>query len=500
MCTVCVCDGTDVPLSVVYNYTGSTRLVDSTSRVPSPLPTVQPSRKPTPLPLAARPTPDPAEIIDIPRSDSRRTYAELERDDSPEVPPPIARSSRDREQSVTPSSAPPRIGDKPVFAEYQTRQILPFQVAYAEQLERHVHTGPIVAPIRAKRQRPHVQVIIEDTEPPERQGRMRPSIIGSDILRMPSAATTSSKRLWSPDTNMTPSDYTSSRRGSESTPTTTTRTPTTVRDSTLSMMTPSRSQSASSRMALSAAMSRQSSRRIVRSPGEGSLKLPWRSAPRQSFASARTFGGREELSIVVEGQAGSSVSRNPSRVSTSSATATKRMIISRPHSLRSLATRPPSPQPSRLGKELPNVPSVGRRSTSPYLTVPRSPGLPPSPRSGLSIRPSSQYIVPSPSDTPQPRLPSPSHAPATAPVPGPLPTSPPASYARAQGSGRLRGPRSPPMSSSTPNLRTGWPVADQAPREDYQRHSRRRSGSCPELPPLELGNANLRSVGGSIRQ
>ncbi|KAI0774270.1 hypothetical protein C8Q74DRAFT_1269223 [Fomes fomentarius] len=414
--------------------------------------------------------------------------------DSPEPPPaPIGRPS-ERQTLVVPTSAPPRIGDASVFAEHQTRQILPFQVQYAEQLERHLHTGPIVAPIRPKRQRPRVQVVIEDMEPPPSDSKAVPSIIGSDIIRMSSAATSDSKKQWSPGSNPTPTDYTVSRSGSSSvaTPTTTIRTPTTTRDSTLSMLAPShtRSVSSGSRMILSAASSRQPSRRKIRSPGDTTSKLPWRSAPRTSFASAKTFGAREELPIVVEGQS-SSGSRRTSRGSA----ITKHTVISRPHSLRGSGST--SPQRSRFGKQLPSLPSDSRPSSSRHLAVPESRrstvGLPASPASFKSIRPSSEYIVRTPTTpkVPTPELPSPALPTSTLP----MPSSPPSgAYERAQGTGRLRGPRSPPISSSVPNLVSGWPVSELGLREE-----RRRSISYPALPPLTLGSASLQHVA-SIRR
>ena len=463
----------------VFNRCVSDRPVSSTAvpmppahapRSPSLPPIPQPTRRPPTMEGVASPvhSPQPQDQDDsVPVLDS--------------PPPPIGRAT-ERQPISVPSSAPPRIGDAPVFAEHQSRQILPFQVQYAERLERHVHTGPIAMPLRTKRQRPHVQVVIEDMEPPERSSVVPPSVIGSDILRMPSAATTRSTK-WSPDSNTTPSDYTVSRSSSAATPTTTTRTPTTTRDSTLSMFTtgaPSRSLSAGSRTVLSAA-SRQPSRRKIRSPGEASLKLPWRSVARSSFTSNRTFGAREELPVVVEGRADGS-----SRRASHTSAAAKRMVISRPQSLR--ASRPSSLQPPRVGKQLPSIPSNSRRS-SPHLMVPEhrnSPiGLPESPAS--SIRPSSEYIVRTP-PAPSPKLPSPKPpSPVPPPISVAMPTSPPVSaYERVQGSGRLRGPRSPPMSSSVPNLLSGWPVTELGIREE-----RRRSGSCPELPPLDLGMTGL---------
>ncbi|KAJ2980985.1 hypothetical protein NUW54_g10931 [Trametes sanguinea] len=112
-----------------------------------------------------------------------------------------------------------------------------------------------------------------------------------------------------------------------------------------------------------------------------------------------------------------------------------------------------------------------RPSSSQHLTVPEHLRSPITPESPTSIRPSSRYIVPMP------------------------PTSPPSgSYERAQGSGRLRGPRSPPMSGSSPDLRSAWPSAEgTAQNHDRPRHMRRRSDSCPELPPLDLSPQSLRA-------
>ena len=437
-------------------------LSSRSSRVPAPLILSQPT-----LPLSSGTTGEK------PMDGTGTSVEEEVALESPFVP------TRPRSQApvpvLVPSSAPPRIGDASVFDSQQKRQILPFQVQYAERFERQIHTGPIVMPIRTKRPRPHVQVVIEDIEQTPKRTQKSSSLIGSDIVRMQSASGVSvktEKKPWSPD-NVTPSDYTNSQ-SSQFTPVT--RTPTTYRDSAMSMpFTPhNRSISSGSRAILSTSSSRQPSRRKIKSPAEVSTKLPWRSAPRQSYSSAMTFGGaREELSIVVEGQAESSRSRPASR----SSLAAKRMVISRPHSLRS--TRPSSPQPSPLGKQLPGIPSVARPSSSQHLTVPdqfRSPDTLESP-SGSPIRPSSQYIV----------------------TESALPTSPPSgSYERALGSGRLRGPRTPPASSSTPNLRSGWPKVGMpiaGPVRMNSRHSRRRSGSCPELPPLDMGSATLRPIG-----
>ena len=375
---------------------------------------------------------------------------------------------------LAPASAPPRIGDTSVFSGHQERQILPFQAQYAAQLERHIHTGPIIGPIRSKRQRPSIQVIIEDTEPTHRTDTKPASIIGSDIIRMTpgtesaSTRTESQRKEWSPDSNPTSSDGI----------TPLSRTPSTIRmstarDSNLSFLNMGGS---NLRRTFSTSTSRQpSTRRKVRSPGEGSLKLPWRTAPRTSVASGRTFGGggggggggREELPVLMEGQLDSSGhSQRFSRATTSrSSTATKRMVISRPHSLR--PSRQASLADHRLSAQRPGL-SLSRPSSSQLLTIPttpRSPRPPPSP-------PASRSAV-----TPQP-----------------IPATPPSgSYERAQGSGRLRGPRSPPMPSatSTPNLRSGWPSAEET-REEHRRHQRRRSGSCPELPPLDLTPHSLR--------
>ncbi|RPD67166.1 hypothetical protein L226DRAFT_452548 [Lentinus tigrinus ALCF2SS1-7] len=467
-----------IPLSIgalivlsVYNHTTRDSFAEPVSKIPMLVPSARIARSPPPLP-----TPPPVIPPHTPAMGGRSAHAEdgdVLALDTPTAPASQSGIPKERRPVIiVPSSAPPRIGDASVFADYQARQILPFQVQYAEQLERHVHTGPIVGPIRQKRQRPHVQVVIEDLEPPE-QSRTRPSIIGSDIVRIPSAATSSSradKKPWSPRSNTTSSDYTS--RGSSDAVTPSTRTPTTVRDSTMSMLTTSRARSLSSgsRTVLSNAMSRQT--RKIRSPAEASLKLPWRSAPRSSFASGRTFGGRDELSIVVEGPLeGSSGS---GRTSSTPAATIKQMVISRPHSLRS--TRPSSPQPLRLGKQLPTVPTNSRPSSSQLLTVPENLGSPMHPpESPSSVRPSSDYVVLTPT----------------------LHTSPPpGAHERVQGSGKLRGPRSPPVSSSTPNLRvaSGWPSEGQPRREEFQGHARKRSDSCPELPPLDLPSTTLRHV------
>ncbi|TFK89827.1 hypothetical protein K466DRAFT_518265 [Polyporus arcularius HHB13444] len=448
----------------VYNHTPRDSSAEPVSKVPTPAPSARlacpPSPFPAPLPIMQSPASAAVTRNLIQSFEGQNLEHEVLVVGSPDMPAAQIVVLNQRQPAIVPSSAPPRIGDASVFDDHQARQILPFQVQYAEQLERHVHTGPIVGPIRQKRKRPHVQVVIEDLERHE-QSRTRPSIIGSDILRMPSATTTGSRaarKLWSPNSNATPSDYTS--RGSSDVVTPSTRTPTTTRDSTMSMFTPSHTRS----------LSRQASKRKLRSPGEASFKLPWRSAPRSSYASGRTFGGRDELPIVAEGRMeGSSSSRQSSRTS---AFTTKQMVIGRPHSLRS--TRPSSPQPSRFGMQPPTVPTSSRPSSSQLLTVPehvRSPAY--APESPSSVRPSSTYIVQTAS----------------------LPISPPpGALERVLGSGKLRGPRSPPMSSSTPNLRTGsgWP--QHTGREEFQGHTRRRSGSCPELPPLDLAPTTLRHI------
>lgn len=472
-----------------YAIPGSRVVTFAIPPVPTPLPTPRPTpHPPTSQGVVGSTMPTP-QLNGYNNKDNSVIVF-----DSPEPPPaPIGRPS-ERRTLVVPTSAPPRIGDASVFAEHQTRQILPFQVQYAEQLERHLHTGPIVAPIRPKRQRPRVRVVIEDMEPPPSDSKAVPSIIGSDIIRMSSAATSDSKKQWSPGSNPTPTDYTVSRSGSSSvaTPTTTIRTPTTTRDSTMSMLAHSHTRpvSSGSRMILSAS-SRQPSRRKIRSPGDTTSKLPWRSAPRTSFASAKTFGAREELPIVVEGQS-SSGSRRTSRGSAM----TKYAVIGRPHSLRGSGSA--SPQRSRFGKQLPSIPSDSRPSSSRHLAVPDSRrstvGLPASPASSKSIRPSSEYIVRTPT-TPKvstPELPSPALPMSTLP----MPSSPPpgGAYERAQGTGRLRGPRSPPISSSVPNLVSGWPVSELGLREE-----RRRSSSYPALPPLTLGSASLQHAA-SIRR
>ncbi|KAH9853475.1 hypothetical protein C2E23DRAFT_728451 [Lenzites betulinus] len=352
---------------------------------------------------------------------------------------------------VVPNSAPPRMGHEPDFADLQSRQILPFQAQYAERLERHIHVGPIV-PARPQRQRPDVRVVIEDTD------TARNSTMGSDIMRLSSAAPRrrmKDARIWSPSTVATPSDYSVSQSSSAPTPTSATR------HSNLSMATSfNRSMSSGSRNKISSFLSRHGSRK-VRSPAELSVKGPWRAAPRASFASGRTFGMREELTPVAESNTEKGSARPSSSTHRLSAASSKRLVISRPHSLR--PSRPVSPGPSRLGLGFATVSSY-HRTSSQHLTVPDRVQTPPTPSSLSSIRPSSQYIVPMP----------------------PTPTL--ASYERATGSGRLRGPRTPPMSSSSPNLRSAWPTAAEADEDGrLVAHRRTRSGSCPELPPLDLG-------------
>ena len=375
-------------------------------------------------------------------------------------------------QDTQPASAPARIGDTPVFASHQEHRILPFQTQYAEQLERYIHTGPIVGPARSKRQRPSIKVIVEDTDP-SRHGRTTLlSDIGSDIIRRDNTR-------WSPDSAPTSSDgitpvsrAPSSFRASS------------ARNSNLSVMTSSSRGSSGS----SASVSHQpSTRRKTRLQAESSLRLPSRSAPRSSVASGRTFGGgRDELPAVIEGQPqsppGSRSLRYTRSVSASrTSTTTKRMVISRPQSLRPIRqpSFPVSRQPTVQSGPSPPSPV---RLASEYLTIaasPRSPRPPPSPplvpATVRSLPPALQASVTRPSS----RY-------AAASQPGPS-TPPSGSFERAQGSGRLRGPRSPPMPSatSTPNLHSGWPAAEPT-REEYQVHRRQRSGSCPELPPLDF--------------
>ncbi|KAM5540512.1 hypothetical protein V8D89_005970 [Ganoderma adspersum] len=462
----------------VFNYGIKDSIAVPASRIPTPLVlSIQPSRVPTPLSIP-QPTGPPPSVVgaEAPRDTSGIQPEEQELVlDSPFVP--IHPRRKVHPPSLVPSSAPPRIGDTSIFDAQQKRPILPFQVQYAEQLERHIHTGPIVAPIRTKLQRPQVQVVIEDTEPDERMLKSS-SIIGSDIVRLHSARSASMERPHPSPLNITPSDYTHSRIWHD---TSTARTPTTFRDSTISMpLTPGplTAVSTSSRDVLSAGPSqRQSSGRKIRSPAEASGKSAWRPVPvpRTSYSSAKTFGAREELPTLREGQP--SGSRRASRMS--SFTTTKR-IVGRPHSLK-LARRS-SPQPSRMAKALPPIPPpVAPPVTSPqYLVVPdhfRSPVAPDSPSgSSISIRPSSQYVVASPTT-------------ATSP------TSASYAYERAQGSGRLRGPRTQPASSTIPNMFSEWPVP---PGMSFAGRGsgkwRRRSGSCPELPPLDISLARLRSI------
>ncbi|KAI0832418.1 hypothetical protein BC628DRAFT_1309421 [Trametes gibbosa] len=430
---------------IAFNY----RIHDGSAPDPE-VASFRPSRSPTPLPLSQFENHTPSIA-------ARASHIEPQDGgviviDSPsELRSPEVAMNPEDQPHVIPSSAPPCMGGVSVFADLQARQILPFQAQYAEHLERHIHRGPIV-PTRPQRQRPNVQVIIEDMQ------TVRNSTVGSDIVRLPSAAAsrrTKDTRIWSPSTIATPSDYSVSQSSSAVTPTNTTR------HSNLSMGTSfNRSTSSGSRQILSSFLSRQGSRN-TRSPADASLKVPWRGAPRASFASGRTFGVREELAPVVEGSTerwNARLSTGSRRLSTSSA---KRLVISRPHSLR--PARPGSPAPSRLGLGVATVSSSHRPSSSQRLTVPERVRTPSTPTTPSSIRPSSQYIVPMTS------------------------SPPPVSYERAQGSGRLRGPRTPPMSSSSPNLRSAWPTAAEAAEHGRPGHNRRRSSSCPELPPLDLG-------------
>ncbi|PIL37148.1 hypothetical protein GSI_00840 [Ganoderma sinense ZZ0214-1] len=462
----------------VFNYGIKDNVAVPVSRIPTPLVlSIQPSRAPTPVSIP-QPNCSPPSVVgaEVPRDTSGSQPVEQELVlDSPFVP--IHPRRKVHPPSLVPSSAPPRIGDAPVFDAQQKRPILPFQVQYAEQLERRIHTGPIVAPIRTKPQRPQVQVVIEDAEPDERMLKSS-SIIGSDIVRLHSARSATMQRPQPSPLTITPSDYANSRIWHD---TSIARTPTTVRDSTTSMpLTPGplTAVSTSSRDVLSARPSqRQSSGRKIRSPAEASAKSAWRPVPvpRTSYSSAKTFGAREELPTLREGQPSSS--RGASRMS--SFTATKRIVVSRPHSFKS--ARRSSPQPSRMGKALPPIPPpiAPPSVTSPqYLAILddfRSPVAPDTPSgSSISVRPSSQYVVASPTAA----------------------TS--SAYERAQGSGRLRGPRTPPASSTTPSMFSEWPVPPGmsfgARIDSGSGKWRRRSGSCPELPPLDINVARLRSI------
>ncbi|KAH9899871.1 hypothetical protein C8Q73DRAFT_638400 [Cubamyces lactineus] len=416
----------------------------------------------------------PISILVSPRLPATRTKASGGLEDSPiliiDSPKNLPTSSAEHVlPAAVPSSAPPRLGDKAVFADLQARRILPFQTQFAEHLERHIHTGPIAPPRRPQQQRPHIQVVVNNSEPTQALKSAPSTIIGSDIIRLPSAAPRSRRETretkpWSPSSFATPSEYTTSHTSSAVTPTT-------IRDSSLSMATSTfnRSQYRRSRPALSGVFSQSSSKKKLRSPAETSLKMPWRGAPRASVASGRTFGVREELPPVAEGGTdgvGPIVDQRRG-----SYTSSKRLVISRPHSLRS--TKPSSPHPSRLTMlHLPAVPTTSRPSSSQHLTVPE------------------QLFSPAISE-----------APARARTPlqpiFPMPISPPSGlYERAPGSGKLRGPRSPPMSSSSPNLRSAWPMVEVAEGATVQGvdsgHRRRRSDSCPELPPLDLGVRSLR--------
>ncbi|CDO75583.1 hypothetical protein BN946_scf184858.g23 [Trametes cinnabarina] len=249
---------------------------------------------PGPLTLLSRSPPHPT-VDSSPASSEKGDVIAI---DTPMGQPCLVHSTRTASPVIVPSSAPPRIGDAPVFSDLQANQILPFQTQYAERLERHIHTGPIV-PLRPKRQRPHIQVVVEDMELVKASplDRAPSTIIGSDIIRLPSAVAAARKgrKAWSSGSAMTPSDSTNGT-SSAATPTTT------VRDSNLSMATSAFSRSAGgSRSILSGVLSRQASQK-ARSPAETSLRMPWRSAPRASFASGRTFGGREELPAVTEGR------------------------------------------------------------------------------------------------------------------------------------------------------------------------------------------------------
>ncbi|KAI0650811.1 hypothetical protein C8Q79DRAFT_1007043 [Trametes meyenii] len=452
---------------IAFNYQGHDRTVRPESILGSPM--AQLSRVPTPLSemqFAPRATP-------LPRASRDQEVLVISNPD--EIRPPVNRN-KELPHPVVPCSAPPRIGDTAVFADQQTRQILPFQAQYAEQLERSIHTGPL-PPLRPKRQRPHVQVVIEDMESTRETRRAPSTIIGSDILRYPSATSysrreTKETKPWSPGSTATPSDYTTSHTSS---PTTGAR----YSNQSMGAATFTRSASSGSRNILSAMISRQASQKM-RSPAQVSLKVPWRGAPRASIASARTFGGREELPPVAEGLQEASRRESGSRHASwrASQSSAKRLVISRPHSLR--ASRPSSPRtPSRLGLQLPAASATTRPPSSQHLTVPeqfRSPGTPDSPRSARTF---ARAVAP-------PRLASP----------------PAVSYKRARGSGRLRGPRSPPMSGSSPNLRSAWPTIDieEPPRAGSQKHRRRRSDSCPELPPLELGANSLKPYPSVIRR
>nr|VWO97765.1 Thioredoxin 1 (Trx-1) [Ganoderma boninense] len=455
----------------VFNHHVKDSIAVPVPRIPTPLVlSIQPSRAPTPVSIPNGPPPSVVGA-EVPRDSSGFQPVEQELVlDSPFVP--IHPRRKMHPPSLVPSSAPPRIGDAPVFDAQQKRPILPFQVQYAEQLERRIHTGPIVAPIRIMPQRPQVQVVVEDIEPDERVLKSS-SLIGSDIVRLHSARRTTMERSPPSPMNTTPSDYSNTRIWHD---TSIALTPTTVRDSTMSMpLSPGPRTAASYRDVLSAGPSqRQSIGRRIRSPAEASVKSSWRPVPvpRTSYSSARTFGVREELPTLREGRP--SGSHRTSRMS--SFTTTKRIVVSRSHSFKS--TRRSSPQPSRMGKALPPIPpprAPPSATTLRYLAVPdefRSPVAPDSPLgSSTSIRPSSQYVVASP-------------------------TSP--AYERAQGSGRLRGPRTPPASSTTPSMFSQWPVPPSmsftGPMDVGSRKWRRRSASCPELPPLDISLTRLRSI------
>ncbi|KAI9001013.1 hypothetical protein BD414DRAFT_473378 [Trametes punicea] len=436
------------------------------NRIKGESPVYAPSHSHT-VPL--RPTPRSVERSRVQLAEESREQSNIIIIDTPNSLPLSVSGSPPRATALC--SAPPRIGEASISADTQERQILPLQVQYAERLERHIHTGPIV-PMRSRRRRPRIQVVTEAVESVKAPTDTPLTILGSDIVRLPSAVAASRSRreikLWSPSSGLTTSDLATPRTSSAATPTTT------VRDSNMSMGTytfaPSRFARRDSRHILSGALSRQTSKK-ARSPTETSLRMPSHGAPRTSLASGRTFGGPDALPLVAEGNMEGAPSNHASGSWRERHPPAKRLLISRPHSLRAsreanLHTTCP------VGMQLAVVSTTGRPSTSStssslHLAVPAHQRSPISPCSPLTTRPSSGQIAPKPA------------------------SSPSTARERAKGSGRLRGPRSPPGSSSFPSLRSAWPTIRPDAQEDGKGHMRRRSDSCPELPPLDVGAPSL---------
>ncbi|KAI0921124.1 hypothetical protein AcW2_006201 [Taiwanofungus camphoratus] len=186
-----------------------------------------------------------------------------------------------------PQSAPARLDNASHTPKSRPRQILPFQVQFAEQFEQREAVQDGLA-VRRPRERPQIFVMIQDEDPPKQFQVPGSAVFGSDIIRLTPRKQKRGSAIWSPDSTaqtsyLSPSTHDSYPHSA-------------LRDSIMSTYSAYTHMQGSS----SDDASHLQHRSDLLSPRD-SIRVPsWRKTPRHSLLSIRTQG-RDELPTVAEG-------------------------------------------------------------------------------------------------------------------------------------------------------------------------------------------------------